>query len=144
MWTLVWLLAVAPVGAQQPAKDPDVQKLVAAFEEAWAKGDAKGLAALHTENAVRVASDGVLVTGRAAIEQAFSKGFGAALKGTKLTITRGTESPLSADIQVGSGTWQVTGGAPPEGTPTKGTYVNTLVRQGGRWLIASSAAIGAQ
>ncbi len=36
---------------------------------------------------------------------------------------------------------QTAGGTPVAGAPTKGSYVNTLFRQGGRWAIASSAPI---
>jgi len=42
---------------------------------------------------------------------------------------------------VGHGSYEITGGTPPAGTPTRGTYMNTMVRQGGRWLIAASAVM---
>jgi hypothetical protein len=46
------------------------------------------------------------------------------------------KSALSA-----SGTWEITGPTPPPpGVASKGIYINTLVKQGGKWLIASSAA----
>jgi uncharacterized protein (TIGR02246 family) len=129
--------------AQQPAKDAEMQKLVDDFTQAWAKGDAKALAALHTADAIRADSTGQVTVGRANIEAVFAAGFAGPLKGTKLVIRLGQESAINPNTRVGSGTWEVTGAPAVPGTPTKGTYVNTLVRQGGRWILASSAVIGA-
>ena len=142
-WGILAFVLAPAAGAQTPAKNPDVQKLVDAYIQAWGKGDAKALAALFTQDAVRIGADGMVFSGRTAIEQAFVKGFETTLKGSTLSVTRGTETSLTPDIMIGSGTWSVSGGAPTPGTPTKGSFLNTLVRQGGRWLIASNAAVGA-
>lgn len=89
-----------------------------------------------------VAPDGRLSAGRAAIEKSFAEAFAGIYKGTKLAIKAGQERNVTPDVVIGSGTWEVSGGAPPAGVPTSGTYLNTLQRQGGRWLIGSSAAVG--
>ena len=135
-------LVVFAVQAQaQPSKNPELQKIVDAFVAAWNKGDAKALAALHAEDAIRANSQGQLSVGRAAIEKAFAAALAGELKGTTLVVKSGDERTVTADLVVSSGTWEITGGTPPAGAATKGTYINTLVRQGGRWLIVSSAPI---
>ena len=140
---LALLLFAVPTSAQ-PAKNPELQKVADAFVAAWNKADAKALAALHTETAIRSDSQGQITVGRAAIEQAFTKAFAGELKGTKLVVTPGDERAVNADLVMTSGTWEITGGTPPPtGAPTKGTYLNTLVKQGGKWLIAGSAPIPA-
>ena len=112
------------------------------FVAAWAKGDAKGLAALHAENAIRSTPEGVVYVGRAAIEKAFAEAFAGPYKDTKLVVTPGEERAIGADVIVTSGTYELTGGNVPPGAVTKGIYVNTAVRQGGRWLLVSSSPVG--
>ena len=133
-------------GAGQPqarqAKNAEIQKVADAFVAAWNKADAKGLAALHAQDAIRATPEGLLVVGRAAIEKSFTEAMAGPLKGTKLVVTTGDERAITADLIVSSGTWEVTGATAPAGAATSGVYVNTMIRQGGRWLIASSAPIG--
>jgi uncharacterized protein (TIGR02246 family) len=137
-------LVVFAVYAQaQPGKNPDVQKIADAFVTAWSKADAKALAALHADDAIRTNPQGQTIVGRAAIEQAFAAAFAGELKGSRLVIKPGDERSIGADVVVASGTWEITGGTPPAGAATRGTYLNTMVRQGGRWVIASSAPIPA-
>jgi hypothetical protein len=55
-------------------------------------------------------------------------------------VTEGKRSQVTTDVYVGEGTYEVAGAAPaPPGMTNKGHYVNTVVRQNGRLLIASSA-----
>jgi uncharacterized protein (TIGR02246 family) len=143
MSAVVLVLCAVPTPAQS-AKDPELQKIADAFVAAWNKADAKALAALHAENCITSSAAGQPIVGRAAVEQDFTKAFAAELKGTKLIVTPGDERSINPDLAVTSGTWEITGPTPPpSGAATKGTYVNTLVKQGGKWLIASSAAIPA-
>jgi uncharacterized protein (TIGR02246 family) len=138
------LLLFAVPAPAQPAKNPELQKVADAFVAAWNKADAKALAALHTENAITAGTEGQITVGRAAIEQGFAKAFAAELKGTKLAVTPGDERAVNADLAITSGTWVLSGDTPPPpGAATKGTYLNTLVKQGGKWLIAGSAPIPA-
>ena len=126
----------------QATPDAEFKKIADAFSDAWAKGDAKALAALHTKDAVRMAGNGEpAVVGTAAIEKAMTATLTGPFKGSKLVITPGKNYRVTADTYVGEGTYEVTGGTPPPGTPTRGQYMNTLVRQGGRWLIAGSAVM---
>jgi uncharacterized protein (TIGR02246 family) len=142
MSAVVLVLCVVPTGAQS-AKNPELQKIADAFVAAWNKGDAKALAALHAENCIRAGDTGPVIVGRAAIEQNFTNAFAAVLKGTKLVVTSGDERTINPGLAVTSGTWEITGPPPPPGAATRGTYINTMVKQGGKWLIASSAAIPA-
>src|SRR5262245_37572774 len=142
MSALALALFAIPAKAQS-AKNPEVQKIADAFVAAWNKGDAKALTALHAENCIRADSSGQTLAGRAAIEDGFTKAFAGPLKGTKLVVTPADERAITPDLTITSGTWEITGGTPPPGGATKGTYINTIGKQGGKWLIASSAPIPA-
>jgi uncharacterized protein (TIGR02246 family) len=137
------LIGVAPSTVHtQGTPDAEFKKIAAAFSDAWAKGDAKSIAALHTKGAVRMAGNGQPpIVGTAAIEKTFTDAFAGALKGTTLTITPNQYMRVSADTYVGEGTYQLSGGTPQPGAPTSGQYMNTMVREGGRWLIAASAVM---
>jgi len=142
MSAIALVLFALPAPAQS-AKNPEIQKIADAFVAAWNKGDAKALTALHAENCIRADSSGQTLAGRAAIEDGFTKAFAGPLKGTKLVVTPVDERTITPDLAVTSGTWEITGGTPPPGAATKGTFINSMVKQGGKWLIASSAPIPA-
>ncbi len=86
--TTVFLVAAGLAGAQTPATpDAEFQKLADAFSQAWGKGDAKGIAALHTKEAVRLAGNGQpAVVGTAALDKGFAEALAGPYKGTTLTI----------------------------------------------------------
>ena len=132
---------LSPTSAQ--TKDPALDKLAADWAAAFAKGDAKALAGFYTENAVRV-SDGGKAVGRAAIEKEFVSNFAGPWKGTKITINVGSTQQVSTDVAVNEGTYEVTGALTPDGKAApalKGSYLNTIVKKSGAWIIASNAAI---
>ena len=79
-----------------------------------------------------------MIAGRAAIEQNYEKALGGPFKGSQIVITPGQTKQLTADVFVGEGQFQISGGTLPAGTPTSGAYANTYIRQGGRWRIAMS------
>ena len=133
---------VASEVVAQATPDADLQKLADAFSEAWGKGDGKAIAALHTKEAVRMSGSGEpAVSGTAAIEQAMTGALTGPYKGTTLTIKNNKYYRVNATTYIGEGTWEVAGGSVPAGTPTRGQYMNTMVREGGKWLIASSAVM---
>lgn len=126
----------------QTSPDAEFKKVTAVFSEAWQKGDARGLAALHTNHAVRLAGNGQpAVHGAAAIEQVFATALTGPYKGTTLTITQNQSQKVTEDVYLTEGTYELAGGTPPAGTPMRGQFMNTVVRQDGRWLIAASAVI---
>ena len=123
--------------AQKP--DADIEALTRSFEQAFNRADAKGVAALYTKDAVQLTPDGQLLTGQAAIEQHHAKLFAGSAKGAKLALKPGRTHEVTSDVRISEGTYQVTGGSMP-GT---GRYVNTLVRQGGQWRLASVVVVPA-
>ena len=141
----VVLVLCAVATPAQSAKNPELQKVADAFVAAWNKADAKALAALHAENCITTTNGPAqVIVGPPAVEQDYTKAFAAELKGTKLILKPGDERTINPDLAITSGTWEITGPTPPPpGAATRGTYINTLVKQGGKWLIVSSAAIPA-
>ena len=136
------VLAIGLASASAQTKDPAVDKLVADWTAAFAKADAKTLATLYTENAIRVTPDGGRVVGRDAIAKEFATAFAGPWKGAKIKISIGDVHPVGADVAVGEGTYEVMGTG-PDGKPLsiKGSYVNTMVKKGGAWVLASNAAV---
>ena len=126
----------SPLSAQKP--DLDVEALTREYEQAVNRGDAKALAALHTTNAIRIGADGQLLTGRAAIEKSLAAGFSGPMKGAKLTLRSGRAEQVTSDVRVIEGTYEFS--APGMGS-LRGKYVNTVVREGGQWRLASVAAV---
>lgn len=123
------------VSAQKP--DAEMQKLTEQYAAAANKGDSKALAALYTADAVRLGPDGQVVTGQAAIEKQHATAFAGPQKGAKLTLRHGRTHTVTPDVAILEGTYESTGGA----MSSKGRYVNTVVRQGGQWRLASVVAV---
>jgi uncharacterized protein (TIGR02246 family) len=135
-----WIAAIVLVGmsvvATAQKADPDAQKLADQYSAAFSKADAKALAALYTADATRLGPDGQLINGRAAIEKAYVDGFAGPLKGSKLTLQQGRVQVVTPDVKVMEGRFATDGVA-----AVKGRYVNTIVRQGGHWLLATVVTI---
>ena len=127
-------MAAAAIGQQT---EPDVQKVLDQYTEAWNKGDAKGLALLYTTNAVRIAADGQVIVGREDIEKSFTKNFAGVWKGTKIVLRPVHTQNAGPDVRILHGTWELSG---VSSGPAKGLSLSTLVRQGGQWKLASIAA----
>lgn len=137
---IAMIMGSGPSVRAQAGVDAEFKRLVDAFVQAWNKGDAKGVAALHTTDAIRLNTDGTVIVGRAEIEKWMAAAFAGPMKGATLMVTEGKRSHVSGDVYVSEGTYEVTGGAPaPPGMTNKGHYINTVLRQGGRLLVASSA-----
>jgi uncharacterized protein (TIGR02246 family) len=137
------VLALGLASASAQTKDPAVDKLVADWTAAFAKADAKALASLYTENAIRVTPDGGRVVGREAIAKEFATAFAGPWKGAQIKISAGALQTVAPDIAIGEGTYEVTVMGPDgkPAPPVKGSYVNTLVKKGGAWVLASNAAV---
>ena len=113
-------------------------KAIVAFQENWAKGDAKALATSYDAGAVVVSEAGAVI-GRTAIEQMFTAQFAGPWKGTTVKITPGRTHTLSPEIRVGEGTFIVSGMMDPSGRAlpaVNGRYMNTTINRGGIWIIA--------
>jgi len=137
----VLVVGLAPASAQ--SSDPAMDKLAADWAAAFAKGDAKTLASLYTENAIRVTPEGGKVVGRDAIAKEFATNFAGAWKGAKIKINVGKVEHVSPDIAVSEGTYEVMGVTGPDGKPMPlmGKYLNTVVKKNGAWVLASNAAV---
>ena len=134
-------IGLAAMTHAQAPSDAELRRLTDAYAQAWAKGDAKALAGLHTSEALRVGIDGRVAVGRAAIQQAFAEEFAGPFRGTKITLNMGQTSRAAQDVYVAEGTYQIGGGLTPPGVPTRGRYLQTIVRLSGRWLIAGDAPV---
>jgi uncharacterized protein (TIGR02246 family) len=139
---MIALFAPGVVSGQDPT-EAELRRLADAYAQAWAKGDAKAVAGLHTTEAIRIGPDGKVAVGRAAIEKAVSEELTGPYRGTKFGMTQGQTTRAGQDVYVSEGTFQFSGGMPPAGSATRGRYLNTIVRVSGRWLIASHAATAA-
>jgi len=138
---MAWLAATVALAlctlASAQNKDGDVQKVLDQYQAAFNNADPKAIGALYTADAIRVGPDGQLLSGRAAIEQSYLEAFAGPLKGSTLTIQSGRIQTVTADVKLIEGRFSAGG----SGSPTTGRYVNTLVRQGGQWLLASVVTI---
>jgi len=133
-------LALA-VSAGAQSADPAMDKLARGYEQAWVKGDANGIAALYTEDALLVNADGVH-HGRAAVAKSIATNFAGPWKGSTLVVHLGQSQALGPDMTLNEGTYEVNGVTGPDGKPLaiKGHYLNTLVKKGGAWVIAGHMA----
>ena len=136
---LVTILHTGTIARAQAPTDGELRRLSDAYTQAWAKGDAKAIAGLHTTEGIRVGPDSRVVVGRKAIEQSMIETLTGPYRGTKIGLVEGQTTRAGQDVYVAEGTFQISGGMPPAEFPTRGRYMNTLVRLNGRWLIAGQA-----
>ena len=140
------LAGLASHGAVRAQANPDAEfkKIGDAYAAAWARGDAKAIAALHTKDAMRMGGDGQpAVNGSAVIEQGMAAALAGPYKGSTLTITPNSSKRVTADTYVNEGAYSISGGTPVAGASTHGQYMNVFVREGGKWLIAASVVMPA-
>jgi uncharacterized protein (TIGR02246 family) len=137
------LLAVGLAPASAQTSDPAMDKLAADWTAAFAKGDAKTLASLYTENAIRVTAEGEKTIGRDAIAKDFATNFAGPWKGATIKINVGSIQQVTSDVAVNEGTFDVMGVKGPDGKPVPihGKYVNTIVKKNGAWLLASNTGV---
>lgn len=110
-----------------------ILKQVAAFGEAWEKGDAKAAAAFYTEDGFRVGAFGDKQRGRAEIEAAYNKLFHETMAGAKMTMEPGSVHMFSGELALWQGAFEIF----PAGsnTPLKGYALQVMKKVNGRWLI---------
>jgi uncharacterized protein (TIGR02246 family) len=111
------------------AEQKAVEAIDRAYEAAFAKGDAKAVASLFSEDAEFTADDGRVVSGRAAIE-AMSKASFQANKGATLAIDSGSVRLLAPGVAVQKGSTSVTG---KDGETSSALFTAVLVEQDGKW-----------
>ena len=137
-------LMVAPAWGQgTPADEAAIRKVTEQFPPAWAKSDAKSLAALYTTDADYVSSTALTAKGRVEIEKAYVTQFSGVYKGTSLKTATTNVRFLKPDIAITNGTFEVTGIRGPDGRdapPRMGMSTSVLVKQNGQWLITALRA----
>ena len=131
-------IAVPAYLAGQQSVSPEYQKVMDAFTAAYNKGDAAGIGAVYAEDALRVAPDGTVLSGRAAVQQNYGASLAGPMKGASIKLTATESRQLTPDIHVVVGTYEITGG---QAGSVSGKYINTLVRKDGTWRIAGNMSM---
>jgi uncharacterized protein (TIGR02246 family) len=124
--------------AQAPTSRPDDEKAIRssvdAFVGAFAKGDAKAIAALFTEKGEAIGVGGEAIRGRGDLEAHYAARFESS-PGDKLEASIDLIHFLTPELARQDGRTKL---IPADGgPPTTAHYAATLVKTGGRWLFAS-------
>src|SRR5262245_22347629 len=127
-------------GVSRPGDEDAIRATAREFAAAFNKGDARAIAAQWTENGECIDADGTMVTGRAAIEQAFAEYFKEHPKAKIEVLVRSIRFP-APDLAVEEGILRQAGAA--KDLPATTMYSATHLRSAGRWLIAISREWGA-
>lgn len=133
----------APAKSPDGARDADAEAITKSsrdFAAAFAKGDAKAVAALWTEQGECEDANGDVVQGREAIEKEFAATFKDKTHGKLEVEIRSIRFP-SRDSAIEEGFLRHTPDGP--GLPSSTLYTATHVREDGKWLIATSSEYGA-
>lgn len=149
-------LIIGPIPAQNKAQgrevvmppassgnQPEDREAIAAsgraFALAFAKGDARALAAQWTENGEYREGSGQTLVGRAAIEKAYVEFFKANPTAKVDVIVKSVRFP-ARDLALEEGLLRLTRG--PKQLPNSTSYVAVHIREGGQWRIALSSESG--
>jgi uncharacterized protein (TIGR02246 family) len=138
---LTTVLATPLSARLQDPTEAELRRLAESYAQAWGKGDARAVTGLYTTDAIRVGPDGKIIVGRARIEQAMTAALTGPYRGTKINLIYGQTTRATQDAYVSEGTWHIAGGMTPAGAPTRGRFLQTLVRVSGRWLIAGDGVL---
>ena len=131
----------AKTGSEKPADDraadrAAIRATIQSFSEAFQKSDAVAAAAFLTEGAELMATEGVAVRGREAIQQAFANHFKKNSRPKISLQVRSLEFP-SRDTAKEDGLMTITAGAAEGGASTVNHYHILFVREDGKWYIAN-------
>lgn len=142
LWSWIGVLTAASAlgvaAADEPPKDKpadekEVRAAIDALVQAFAKGDAKAVTALFTEDGEAVDPDGQTIQGREALEAHYASRF-AEGTGDKVTNVVETVKALAPGVARVAGR---TEHVPPGGTTVTGHYSALYVKRDGHWLVAS-------
>lgn len=131
------LFAAWPCAGQEggsgdtPGVRAAIEQAAKQYEAAFAKGDAKAVAAMFAEDVEYTDEDGVTVVGREAVEGVLRQSF-ARNKGAKLAIGIDSVRGLGPDVAVERGTTLMTGA---DGVQISSAYTAVRVRKNDKWLI---------
>lgn len=116
-----------------------IRKVLADFEAAWNRHDAKAFSMVFSEDADFTNVRGQGATGRSAVEKFHSTPFATIFKDTHLEITETKIRFIKADVAAIDAQWEMTGAKSPEGQDRplrKGLLSFVMTREGGTWFIA--------
>ena len=130
------VLTGAPLAAQDATVEQAMDALAQKYADAWKAADAAGCASIYSDDADVIDFMGMSAKGKAAIQESITQTLGT-YPGSSIEIVRTGIHPVSADVVVSDGTWEVTGAQAPEGAPTKGFYTIVLAKQGDAWQVVS-------
>lgn len=138
----VVLLACATARAQNPSKDERAIRAVAAhWQDDWNHHNYKALANLLSADGDYITDEGVLLEGRAQIENWFTAEHRVMYMGSQWTNNEVTIRFLQPDIAIVHVTWGIHGDLDQKGLPRKGRPgISTwlLVKLGDGWKIRSA------
>jgi uncharacterized protein (TIGR02246 family) len=122
--------------AGRPADDAQqaIRRAVAAYADAFNKGDVQAIATFWTPDAEYTSEDGTPYKGRDTIIALFRK-FLTDQKGSKMALSVKTIRLISPEVALGEGTSEVTA---PDGTVDKGRFTAAWVKSGGKWLMTNA------
>ncbi len=127
-------------GADQRAEDEQqVRETATAQQDTWNRHDAKGYAALFTEDADCVNVVGWWWKGRQEIEAKLARAFQFVFRDSTLKIEDVQVRFLSPKVAIAHVRWTMQGAKTPPNIPEPrvGLQTLTLQKQGGKWLIAA-------
>jgi uncharacterized protein (TIGR02246 family) len=119
----------------QQETDAIVLKFQAAYADTFNRRDAKGMAALLTENATLQNEWGDVTQGRTKIELLLTQLMANLQTGTKLEDTSLASQSIAADIIVSQG---ISRRIVPGAEPAQMFFTRVLVLQGGQWKLAAT------
>lgn len=132
----LFVLAGTALLAQDPAVEQAIDALAQKYSDSWKAGDAAGCASLYSDDADVIDFMGMTAKGKAAIQESITQTLGN-FPGSSIQIVRTSIHPVSADVVVSDGTWEITGGQAAEGAPRKGFYTVVVAKQGDAWQVIS-------
>jgi uncharacterized protein (TIGR02246 family) len=119
----------------QSETDTIVLKFQATYADTFDRRDAKGMAALLTENATLQNEWGDVVQGRTNIEATLTRLMANLPAGAKLEDTPLVSHAVAADVIVSQGTSRRVS---PDIAPAQMFFTRVLVRQSGQWRLAAT------
>lgn len=135
--TCLVTLTGAVSSAQETTAEQAIDALAQKYSDAWKAGDAAGCASIYSDDADLIDFMGMSAKGKVAIQESITQTLGT-YPGSSIQIARSGIHPVSADVVVSDGTWEITGAKAPEGAPTKGFYTVVVAKQGDNWQIVSN------
>lgn len=137
---LLTIVSAPALAADAPEATPEqaIRAGTKDLEAAWAKHDAKAVAALYANDAEIVTESGQTLSGRDGIEQALTDGFANTLQNSTLTESIEKVRLIKPDVAIVDAEAEIKTG---EGDPNKVHLISVIVKQDGKWLIETTRAI---